>query len=181
MKRILTITFALVLTLMTSYRLEAQTFGGPESMKGKVVVGGDFGLGLYGGAFYVGVAPQAGYRLTRSLEAGVRLGYDLYYNYNYLSGNYFCHYFSGSAYLNYEVFSGFFLHVEDEELCLLVRGHDINPTAPTWYNSVVAGIGYRQYWGSGFTFYSLLYNISWDYNSPYNSPFMVRVGYCYAL
>ena len=62
------------MTLAFTCKTEAQTFGGPESMKKKVVVGGDFGLGFYGNSFYVGVAPQIGYRLTRSLEAGVRLG-----------------------------------------------------------------------------------------------------------
>ncbi len=159
----------------------AQTFGGPESMKGKVVVGGDFNLGFYGNTFNIGVAPQAGYRLTRSLEAGVRLGYDMFFSRDYYYGNYFSHIFSGAAYLNFEVFSGIYLQVEDEEMCLLISGKDIEASAPTWYNSVMAGIGYRQYWNNNYTFYSLLYNFSWDYDSPYNSPFVVRVGFCYAL
>ena len=148
-----------------------------------------FNLGFYGNSFYVGVAPQAGYRLTRSLEVGVRLGYDLNYYYgNYYYGNYFCHYFSGSAYANFEIFKGIYLQVEDEEMCLLIRGKAVDPTAPTWYNSVFVGGGYRQYTGaSSFAYYSILYNLSGDYgyggynSSPYASPFVVRVGYCVAL
>ena len=189
MKRKLTILIAFVMTMTWMSPTEAQTFGGPEFMKNKVVVGGDFGFGMYGSSLYVGVAPQAGYRLTRSLEVGVRLGYDLNYYYgSAYYGNYFCHYFSGSAYANYEVFSGIYLHVEDEEMCLLVRGQALNPSAPSWYNSVFVGAGYRQYTSSSsFAFYSILYNLSWDYgytgmdSSPYASPFVIRMGYCYAL
>ena len=170
------------MTLTLTSQLEAQTFGGPEYMKKKVVVGGNFGLGLYGNSFYVGVAPQIGYRLTRSLEAGVRLGYDLHYYYrDYYLGNYFCHYFSGSAYLNYEIFKGFYLQAEDEEMCLLVSGKALETNASSWYNSAFVGAGYRQYWGRSYTYYSILFNLSWDYDSPYNSPFVVRVGYCIGL
>lgn len=179
---------ALLSALLVS-SAQAQTFGGPEAMKRKVVVGGDFGLGFYGNNFYFGIAPQAGYRLTRSLEVGVRLGYDLNYYYgNYYYGSYFCHYFSGSAYANFEVFKGIYLHVEDEELCLLVRGQAINPTAPRWYNSLFVGGGYRHYASpTSYAYYSILYNLSWDYgyngsqSSPYASPFVVRVGYCIGL
>lgn len=182
MKKIVSITFALAMALTLSCTLKAQTFGGPEYMNKKVVVGGDFGLGFYGDSFYIGIAPQAGYRLTRSLEAGVRLGYDLYYHYrDYYYGNYFCHYFSGSAYLNYEIFKGLYLQAEDEEMCLLVSGKDLETSASSWYNSVFVGGGYRQYWGNSYTYYSVLYNLSWDYNSPYNSPFVVRVGYCFGF
>ena len=179
MKRLFTLAVAMILAVTVTQQLSAQTFGGPEYMKKKVVVGGDFGLGFYNSSFYVGVAPQAGYRLTRSLEAGVRLGYDLYYHYrNYNYGNYFCHYFSGSAYLNYEIFRGLYLQAEDEEMCLLVSGKAIETSASSWYNSVFVGGGYRQYWGNSYTYYSILYNLSWDYYSPYASPFVIRVGYC---
>ena len=189
MKRKLTILFAFTIMMSLMSSAEAQSFGGPESMKGKVVVGGDLGLGLYGNSFYFGVAPQAGYRLTRSLEVGVRLGYDLYYHWrDYYYGNYFCHYFSGSAYANYEIYKGIYLHVEDEEMCSLTRGKALNPTAPRWYNSVFVGAGYRQYASAkDFVFYSILYNLSWDYgyggnyDSPYASPFVIRMGYCFAL
>ena len=79
MKKIVSIIFALALTGTLSYQLEAQTFGAPEVMKGKIVVGGNGDIGVAGNCFYVGVAPQAGYRLTRSLEVGTRLGYALNY------------------------------------------------------------------------------------------------------
>lgn len=184
MKRIVSFALAIVLVALVSLKCEAQTFGAPEVMKGKIVAGGNANLGLSGNCFYVGVSPQAGYRLTRSLEVGVRLGYDLNYYFDYYYGRFFYHFFSGAVYGNYEIFRGLYVHVEDEEMCCLVRGKDVNPTAPRWYNSVFVGAGYRQYFSeTGFVYYSVLCNLSWDYNyvsfeSPYVNPFVIRVGYC---
>ena len=188
MKRIVSLALFLCCSALL-VQVQAQTFGGPESMKGKFVVGGDFDAGFYGHSVNIGVAPQAGYRLTRSLEMGVRLGYQLNYNYgNNYYGSYSCHFFSGAIYANYEIFRGLYLHAEDEEMCLLVRGEAVNPTAPSWYNSVFVGAGYRQYFSEkDFAYYAFLYNLSWgydslgNYNSPYANPFVIRVGYCHGF
>lgn len=181
MKKIVSIIFALVLSASFSYQLEAQTFGAPEYMKGKLVLGGNADLGFAGNCFYVGVAPQAGYRLTRSLEVGARLGYDLQYYWDYY-GNYYYHYFAGALYANYEIFGGIYAEVEDEEMCCLFSGTDMNP-ATQWSNNVFVGGGYRQYFNAtNYFYYSILYNLSWDYSynsyTPYASPFVIRVGYC---
>ena len=187
MKRFITVLFALALGLTTSFSLKAQAFGAPAFMKGKMVVGGIFNAGYSTGCLHVGVAPQFGYRLTRSLEVGVRLGYDLshYYRDPYY-GSHNWHFFSGAAYANFEVFRGLYLHVEDEESCVLVRGQSLNPSAPKWYNSAFVGAGYRQYAGDGsYVYFAFLYNLSWSYynvdSSPYANPFVIRVGYCFGL
>lgn len=187
MKRIVSLALAIAFVALVSLKLEAQTFGAPEVMKGKLVVGGDFDLGYAYNCFYFGLSPQVGYRLTRSLEVGTRLGYNLNYYTDYYYGSYFCHYFRGAIYANYEIFRGLYVHVEDEELCALIRGKAVNPTAPSWYNSFFVGGGYRQYFSeTGFVYYSVLYNLSWDYDytvsgSPYFNPFVIRVGYCKGL
>ena len=188
MKRIVSLALFLCCSALL-VQAQAQIFGGPESMKGKFVVGGNFDAGFYGRSLNIGVAPQAGYRLTRSLEMGVRLGYQLNYNYgNNYYGSYYCHFFSGAVYANCEIFRGLYLHVEDEEMCLLVGGEAVNPTAPSWYNSVFVGAGYRQYFSeTDFVYYAFLYNLSWgyddlgNYNSPYANPFVIRVGYCHGF
>lgn len=183
MKRIVLLVWTVVLPIFLMSSVQAQIFGGPQSMKGKVVVGADVGAGMYGDCFYVGIAPQAGYRLTRSLELGVRLGYELNHYNDYYYGSYNCQYFSGSAYTNLEIYRGLYLHAEDEELCMLIRGNAVNPNAPSWYNSVFVGVGYRQYsFDSSYIYYAFLYNLSWDYaNSPYASPYVIRAGVCFAL
>lgn len=173
---------------MLSNQLEAQAFGAPESMKGKVVIGGNGDLGFAYDCFYMGIAPQVGLRLTRNLEIGARLGYDM----NYYTGDYYyydsycAHYFSGALYANYEIFSGIFAQVEDEEVCCLFSGLEAGSDTPKWCNSVFVGGGYRQYYdATSYLYYSVMYNLSWDYAygsfTPYASPFVVRVGFCKAL
>ena len=189
MKRIISIAFAIVMTVMFSYRLDAQGFGAPEYMKGKFVLGGIANLGFANNCFHVGIAPQAGYRLTRNLEIGARLGYDMrYYNSKYsMYGSYFAHFFSGAVYASYEIFSGIYVQVEDEEICSLYSSHETGITTPNWYNSLFVGGGFRQYFGeSSYTYYSIMYNLSWDYRfngneCPYASPFVIRIGFCKGL
>jgi len=165
----------------------AQRFGAPEQMKGKIVLGGDLGAGYAGRTLYFSIAPQVGYRLTKNLEVGTRIGYSMNYYNNYYSsyGRYFSHFFSGALYANYEIFAGIYAHVEDEAVISLVSGPAITSSNTRWYNSVLAGIGYRQYASpNSFVFYSLLYDLSYDYvndDSPYMGPFVVRVGFCYAI
>lgn len=187
MKRFVPIILAVFWVASMPLSVEAQGFGAPEAMKGKIVVGGDFGLGCSGNSFYVSVAPQIGYRLTRNLEVGTRLGYDMnYYLNSYYYGSYFCHYFSGALYANYEIFSGIYVQVEDEEMCRLVSGNAIISNNLQWFNSLFVGAGYRQYYSErSFVYYAFLYNLSWDYtgtmSSPYSNPFVIRMGICYAL
>ena len=173
--------------VLVPWQAQAQNFGAPEEMKGKFIVGGDADLGFAGNCFYVGVSPQAGYRLTRNFEIGTRLGYNMEYYWSQFYGNSFYHYFTGAVYANYEVFSGIFLHVEDEELCTLVSVVDGGATSVQWYNSVFVGVGYRQYFNdTWFSYYSALYNLSWSNgflggDSPYASPYVIRVGICKVL
>ena len=187
MKRIVALMALMAVVALGSTALNAQRFGAPEQMKGKIVLGGDLGAGYSGRTLYFSIAPQVGYRLTKNLEVGTRIGYSMNYYNNYYSGygRYFSHFFSGALYANYEVFAGLYAHVEDEAVINLVSGPAITSSTTRWYNSVLAGIGYRQYSSSNsFVFYSLLYDLSYDYvndDSPYMGPFVVRVGFCYAI
>ena len=161
----------------------AQTLGGPDYMKGKMVTGGNIGGGYYGDHLYVGVAPQFGYRLTRSLEAGVRVGYDMHFFSDYYYGSYFTHILSGSAYANFEILWGIYVHAEYEKQCVLNSGNAVTNVGPSWYDSMYVGAGYRQYYSANqFIYYSILYDLYWDYySSLYNSPFVIRMGYCYCF
>lgn len=187
MKRILILTILFsVLTLGVSPAF-AQRFGAPEGMKNKIVVGGNIGAGYYGNTLSLSLAPQVGYRLTRSLELGTRLGYHLnYHAYSSYYGPYFDHFFTGSLYANYEIFAGLYAQVEDEAVCCLVSGPNIDTQGSDWFNSFLIGGGYRQYSGSrSYVFYALMYDLSWDFldasKNPYNSPFIIRMGFCYAI
>lgn len=187
MKRIVSFVIAVMLAGLFGASANAQIFGASEAFKGKVIVGGNFNAGFVGNGVCVGIAPQVGYRLTRSLEVGVRLGYELDFYNDYYYGHFFYHYFTGAAYANLEIVRGVYIQVEDEELCSLVRGSGVNALNPSWYNSLFVGIGYRQFYNeTSFAYVACFYNLSWDYGyyattNPYNSPLLMRVGYCFAL
>ena len=180
MKRFVKILLVVLMGFGMASNLQAQTMGAPDYMKGKYVTGGSIGAGFSGNQFYFGVAPQFGYRITRSLEAGVRLGYDLHYYIDYYYGSYFTHIISGSVYSNLEVIWGLYVHAEYEKQCVLHTGKDVTNVGPSWYDSMLVGAGYRQYYsGNQFVYYSILYDLNWDYyTSLYNNPFVIRMGYC---
>lgn len=182
------VRFCLLLLVMSASTAMAQLPKAPSEMKGKFVTGGNFGIDFWGRNLFVSVSPQIGYRLTRGLEAGVRLGYDLNYCFDSYYGNYSIHHLSAGAYVNYEIIRGLYLHVEDEETCRLTfEGLASNGSGPRFYNSLFVGAGYRQYSSErAFAYVSFLYNLRWNYStgevsSPYSRPWIVRVGYCFGF
>jgi hypothetical protein len=108
MKRIVTIATLALLMGILPMTAQAQTWGAPDYMKGKLVTGGQIGAGFSGNTLHLGIAPQLGFRPIRSLEVGIRLGYDLDYHFrSYYNPYSVCyHYFSGAIYANYEIFRG---------------------------------------------------------------------------
>lgn len=179
MKKVLLILVIAFLALV-SLKVEAQNSGAPEVMKGKVLWCAGIGFPYYSfknNSFYFGLFPQVGYRLTRSLEVGTRLGYQ-YQHQKVASAS--GHYLSGALYANYEFFRGLYVHVEDEEMRAQYRGNGVILRPSSWYNNFFVGGGYRYYFSeTGFVFFSLLYNLSWEKMSgnPYTSRLRFSVGF----
>lgn len=172
-------------------------------MKGKVIVGANVGFGIrnYNQRRWLNFefSPQIGYRFVDQLEIGTRLVYHLEYA---KSGaidpgtghlqpvdRYSCNYLGVSPYLNFEFWRGFYLQAEYEGVYGFAKktsqGESVR--AGRWYNNLSAGIGYRYYIGNaGFVYIIGSYNVfdlvdetkhDWAL-SPYNSPWIVRVGFC---
>ena len=153
-------------------------------LRGKMVYGGNFGFGVSGHRLNFSIAPQIGYRVFHQWELGVRGIYNLQCYFDRTSGNEYAHYFGVAPYTNVEVFRGLFLHAEDEIMYGINRWND--NVKNNWYNSIFVGIGYRQYTYAGsFAYFMVLYNLSWslihvgNWDTPYNSPITVRIGYCF--
>lgn len=166
-------------------KASAQFFSGVPDLKGKVIYGGNFGFGLSGNYLNLSLAPQVGYRIFNPWEVGVRGIYNLQCYFDRQYGNQYGHYFGVAPYTNVQVFSGLFLHVEDELMYGLTRWNHETVNG-RWYNSVFVGAGYRQYSYSGsYAYFLVLYNLSWGvlnqgtWDTPYNSPITLRVGYCF--
>lgn len=166
-------------------KASAQVLPEVPDLKGKVIYGGTFGGGLSGRYLSLSIAPQVGYRIFNPWEVGVRGIYDLTCDFNSVFGNSFAHYFGVAPYTNFQVYRGLFIHVEDEVMYGFSRWNH-ETVASNWYNSIFVGGGFRQYaYDGSFAYFMVLYNLSWgaiqssNWNTPYASPIMVRVGYCF--
>lgn len=175
---------ALLMGLFVS--MQAQLLPEVPNMKGRVVLGGDFGLGMSGRNFGMTLAPQVGYRIWNPLEVGVRGSYSLNVFFDTYYGTSSLHCFGAAPYVSAQVYKGLFVHAEDEAMyCLQRYNHE---SEGKWFNSLFVGGGYRSYSSkTSYAFLLILYNLSWDRQvmfeggSPYASPMQIRVGYCFGL
>ena len=186
MKRIATIiTLALTLSLFAG-KASAQMLSDTPDLKGRIIYGGNFGFGMNNGYLSLSLAPQVCYRVFNPWEVGIRGIYDLDCRFDRVYGNQYGHYFGVAPYTNVEVFRGLFLHAEDEVLYGFTRWNH-QTVSSKWFNTVYVGGGYRQYsYNGSFVYFMILYNLSWDviqtkWDTPYASPFTIRVGYCFGF
>lgn len=184
MKRFVIIASIGLMLLGFFGKASAQFLPDVPDMKGKMIYGGNFGFGINGYYLSLSLAPQFGYRIFNPWEVGVRVIYDLSCYFDKVNGNEYGHFFGVAPYTNVQVYKGLFLHVEDEIMYGLKRWNH-ETIAQKWYNSVFVGGGYRQYTSESSYFYILaLYNLSWSviqssgWETPYGTPFTLRVGYC---
>jgi len=184
MKRFAILTVLGLLLFGFVGKASAQYYDVPDR-KGKFVYGGNFGFGMSGYYLSLSLAPQIGYRVLNPWEVGVRGIYNLQAWFDRVHGNEYGHFFGVAPYTNVEVFRGLFLHVEDEVMYGL-RRWNYETVSAKWYNSVFVGGGYRQYnYTGGYVYFLVLYNLSWNvipsttWDTPYSSPLILRVGYCF--
>lgn len=184
MKRI-GIIAALSLMLFGFCGKASAQFGEVPDMKGRVIYGGNFGFGISGSHLNLSLAPQVGYRVFNPWEIGIRGIYNLQCYFNRVYGNEYAHFFGVAPYTNFQIYRGLFVHVEDELMYGFSRWNS-QTSKGKWYNTVFVGGGYRQYTYSGsFAYFMVLYNLSWglipagSWDTPYASPFVLRVGYCF--
>ena len=187
MKRFATIITLALMLFAFAGKTSAQILSDVPDMKGKMIYGGNFGFGANGGYLNLSIAPQVGYRVFDPWEVGIRGIYDLDCVFDRVYGSQYGHYFGVAPYTNFQVYKGLFLHVEDEVLYGFTRWNH-QTVSKDWFNTVYVGGGYRQYsYNGSYVYFMILYNLSWDvlqvctWNTPYVSPFTLRVGYCFSL
>ena len=184
MKRFAIIASLALMLLGCLGKASAQILPDVPDLKGKFVYGGNIGGGMAGNYLNVTLAPQVGYRIFNPWEVGVRGIYNLTCVFDRTLGNEYGHYFGVAPYTNVQVYKGIFLHVEDEVMYGLVKWND--QKVGQWFNSIFVGGGYRYYSGEkSFMYVMVLYNLSWgaiqslEWDTPYGSPLVFRVGYCF--
>lgn len=206
MKRFFTLTvLAAMMAFFAPKQASAQYYDG-YGMKGKVIVGGNVGFGYmnhnYMRCINFELSPQVGYRIIDQLEVGARIVYHLEYakekdfdmgtGHVVPGGHESCNYVGISPYINFEFWRGFYVQAEYEGMYGFAKKVAIEGTATggRWYNTLPLGIGYRYYIGeTGFAYLAGFYNVfdlvdetkhDWAM-SPYNSPWIVRLGFCWGF
>jgi len=153
----------------------------------KVFFGGGLGAG-FGDITFVNVSPMIGYRVSPKLTTGVRLMYQYttfqYYNFaTQENETYNGNDYSIAGFATYSLFGPVFIQGEYEHLNYEGLYMD-GTSARTTFNSMMAGAGISQPVGrKAGIFMVLLYNFSYQnydatnsFRSPYNSPWILRVG-----
>jgi len=165
---------------------QGQDLGKPGFMD-KLFFGGGVGAG-FGNYTYISVSPIIGYRLTPRLSTGVRLMYQYttfkYYDYiDQKDETYNGNDFGIGGFATFSLFGPVFLQAEYEHLSYDGLYYD-GTQDRTSFDSFMAGGGISQPVGRKSSFFlAVLYNFSYAnfnnanaYRSPYNSPWVVRIG-----
>lgn len=173
------LSFAVVvLMLALPYGAGAQPGAGKESLKGlplkdRLVFGGNIGLS-FGDVTYIAAEPVVGYRLLPNLITGIGLRY-IYYRNNYY--NYSSSIYGGSLFGRYYVVKGIFGEVSLEGNSLQAYDPVEQELTRIWVPSLLVGAGYSTSFGGGAGFYfSILYDLLQDPNSPYYRQPVIRLG-----
>ncbi len=187
--RLLLLTISIVFSI-TNLRAQEEQSDIPTRNRpaflDRIYVGGGFGAG-FGNYTYISVSPIIGYMVTPKLSTGVRLMYQYttfdYYYTNGTKDKYSGNDYGASIFARHMLFGPVFLQAEYEYLNYDALYSD-GSKGRTDFSSVLAGGGISQPVGrKAFVFLTVLYNFSYDrfnsYNvvrSPYDSPWVVRVG-----
>lgn len=174
-----------LLSLAFVLQVEAQRQIYPEEnppLKERMYYGGNLSL-QFGWLTFVDVSPLAGAMITEKYSAGVGATYQ-YFN-NRFYNNAQSHVYGGRIFNRYNVLPKIFLHAEYEALNVEVA----NPVPNTseviftrdWVPGLFAGAGYFTPFGErGGMNFMLLYNFTYDNRrSPYNEPYVLRVGFVF--
>jgi hypothetical protein len=160
---------------------------GPKSdIFEKLFFGGGFGAG-FGDYTFVSVSPIVGYRVSDRLAIGMRLMYQ-YTTFEYIDQNrnkerYKGNDFGASPFARFMVYGPAFLQVEYEYMNYDALYYDGTKKRSS-FDSFLAGGGISQPIGQRAAFFlALLYNFSYEgfdnsdvYRSPYDSPWVLRIG-----
>lgn len=151
-------------------------------LKERMYFGGNGSL-QFGTVTFVEVSPLAGVMITERYSAGLGATYQYLNNRLYQNGQ--AHIYGGRLFNRFNVLPKLFLHAEYEALNVEVVNQDINTNevfvTRDWVPGLFGGAGYFTPFGDrGGMNFMLLYNFTYDNRrSPYNEPYVIRVGFVF--
>lgn len=150
-------------------------------LKDRMYYGGNFSL-QFGSLTYIDISPLAGVMLTEKLSAGLGGTYQ-YLRFRRTKSS--SSVYGGRLFGRYNITENIFAHSEAESLntAYVVPGATPSQDRLTrdWVTGIFVGGGYFTPFGSrGGANITLLYNLTYDNRrSPYNEPYVIRVGFVF--
>ena len=150
-------------------------------LKDRMYYGGNFSL-QFGSLTYIDVSPLAGVMITDRFSTGLGATYQ-YLNFRHANSS--SSVYGGRLFGRYNITENFFAHSEVESLnsAYIVPGATPAQDQLTrdWVTGVFVGGGYFTPFGNrGGANITLLYNLTYDNRrSPYNEPYVIRVGFVF--
>lgn len=175
MKRIVILIIALT-SFTTGFSQTGNELGG-DKLSDRIYFGGNLGL-QFGTVTNIEIAPLVGYRFTDDFSAGMGITY-IYFkrefdNYPDFETNIYGY----RLFARHNIQEQFYAHAEYENLSLEFFDINDGSSRREWVPGAFVGGGYFQPLGrnAGFNV-TALYNLMYDeFKSPYNSPWVIRVG-----
>ncbi len=180
MKHITTIIFVLIINLGYSQdfikdeeleKKEKKTLSIFDNEK--IVYGLNFDLRFWSGEFLFNFSPKTGYLVTPELLMGVGV------EYQYYQGYFTTIIYGASAFARYKVYKEFYAHAEVNAISLESQwyGAGLYTDNRFIYSGNYLGIAYKTpEEGKGGVVLSVLWDFTYNENSPYMNP-LVRIGY----
>ncbi|UJP65246.1 hypothetical protein [Mongoliitalea daihaiensis] len=174
-KNRLLLAFIAILFTQASF---AQRVIEPEerpSLKDRMYVGGNFGMS-FGTITFIDLSPLAGVMITDKLSSGLGATYQYFNDSRFIGGSNSL--FGGRVFSRFNIFPNVFLHAEYETLNFEVFNFSSDSFRREWVDALLVGGGYFMPFGNrGGVNFTFLYNLNFDIRrSPYNEPYVIRVG-----
>lgn len=173
-----------VLLFCFSFGAQAQREIDPESkppLSERLYFGGNLAM-QFGTITFVDVSPLVGVMITDKFSGGLGATYQYFDDRRFFgnsTGN--RNLYGGRTFLRYNVFPNIFAHTEYEMLNFDLYNRNTAEYRREWVPSFFVGAGYFAPFGNrGGANFTFLYNLLHDnLRSPYNEPYVIRVGFVF--
>ncbi|MFD2200344.1 hypothetical protein [Shivajiella indica] len=145
-------------------------------LKDRLYFGGNFGMS-FGTITFIDVSPLVGAMITNKLSGGVGATFQYFNDNRYVGGE--SNLYGGRVFGRYNVFPNFFAHMEYEMLNFDLYNLASETFRREWVPGLFVGAGYFAPFGNrGGANFTFLYNLMFDnLRSPYNEPYVIRIGF----
>lgn len=151
-------------------------FESDPPLKDRMYFGGNFAM-QFGTITFIDISPLAGLMLTEKFSGGLGFSYQYFNDKRFIGGD--RNLYGGRTFLRYNIFPKIFAQTEYEILNFDLYDPRLDEFRREWVPSAFVGGGYFVPFGNrGGANFTFLYNLIYDnLRSPYNEPYVIRVGF----